>query len=87
MARLDRATQPPRVCAANEFRPHLGGIRILALTALLALVSTVLASCGVKSDLDRPGMRVMEEPRKDPSKPPVPLGEPGGTTPPYTTGP
>ena len=41
----------------------------------------------IEQRLDRPGMRVMEEPRKDPSKPPVPLGEPGGTTPPYTTGP
>ena len=85
MARLDRATQPPRVRAANEFRLHLGGIGALAT---IALVSTVLASCGVKSDLDRPMTQVMQDNRKDPSKPPVPLGQPGtGTTPPYTTGP
>jgi hypothetical protein len=57
--------------------------RLLAI----ALTSAVLCSCGVKSDLDRPTMQVMQDNRKDSSKPPVPLGEPGGTTPPYTTGP
>ena len=55
---------------------------------VLALATAMLASCGVKSDLDRPPMQVMQDTnRKDPSKPPVPLGQPGGTTPPYTTGP
>ena len=60
--------------------------RLLAL----ALVCALLASCGVKSDLERPPERMMllPENQKDPSKPPIPLGTPGtGTTPPYTTGP
>jgi hypothetical protein len=54
----------------------------------LALVSAVLASCGVKSDVERTNPRIMllPENQKDPSKPPIALGEPG-TPPPYTTGP
>jgi hypothetical protein len=67
---------------------------ILRLAAV-ALVPLTLLACGVKTDLDRPMMQIMQaqpqqnliNPRKDPSKPPTPLGEPGGTTPPYTTGP
>ncbi|HXJ00357.1 MAG TPA: lipoprotein [Micropepsaceae bacterium] len=62
--------------------------------APIALLALAMAGCGVKSDLDRPmgaivqpARQVLESPRKDPSKPPTPLGEPGGTTPPYTTGP
>jgi predicted small lipoprotein YifL len=57
-------------------------------------IAVALASCGVKSDLERPmgavmqpTQQVVQSPRKDPSKPPTTLGEPGGTTPPYTTGP
>jgi len=60
-------------------------------TALaLALISAVLASCGVKNDLERPQaqMMMLPENRKDPSRPPVTLGQTGtATTPPYTTGP
>lgn len=62
--------------------------------APIALLALALASCGVKSDLERPmgavmqpEQQVLQNPRKDPSKPPTVLGEPGGTTPPYTTGP
>jgi predicted small lipoprotein YifL len=61
----------------------------------LALVAFALASCGVKANLERPIGEMMtqtqkqplQNPLKDPSLPPRPLGEPGGTTPPYTTGP
>ena len=60
----------------------------------IVLVAFALVSCGVKSNLDRPMAQVMQSqnqalqnPQKDPSLPPRPLGEPGGTTPPYTTGP
>ena len=63
--------------------------------AAVALVPFALLACGVKTDLDRPMMQIMQpqpqqnlvNPQKDPSKPPTPLGEPGGTTPPYPTGP
>jgi hypothetical protein len=58
--------------------------------SLIALIAFALLSCGVKSDLERPMARVLQgqdRQQKDPSKPPVPLGEPGGTTPPYPTGP
>lgn len=66
--------------------------------AALALIALTLSACGVKTDLDRPMMmQIMQpqaqpqqnliNPRKDPSKPPTTLGEPGGTTPPYPTGP
>ena len=61
-------------------------MRIATVTA--ALVALVLASCGVKSDLESPQMQVTKEQRRpDPSKPPVSLGDPGGTLPPYPTGP
>jgi hypothetical protein len=46
-----------------------------------------LAACGVKSDLERPDGQVLNDHRPDPSKPPIPLGDPGGTLPPYPTGP
>ncbi len=52
------------------------------LSFLLALG---LGACGVKNDLLRPPMEVPGS--ADDSKPPVPLGEPGGRTPPYPTGP
>ncbi|HEX3486762.1 MAG TPA: hypothetical protein VHT51_17025 [Micropepsaceae bacterium] len=62
--------------------------------ATIAILALALACCGVKSDLERPAAAMMQaekqqvqSPRKDPSLPPTPLGEPGGTTPPYTTGP
>ena len=61
----------------------------------MTLFSLALTACGVKTDLERPMMQVMGpqpqqnliNPRKDPSKPPTTFGDPGGTTPPYTTGP
>ena len=53
----------------------------------VALIALALVSCGVKSVLERPMGSVPQNQQKDPSKPPVPLGEPGGTTPPYPTGP
>jgi hypothetical protein len=56
-------------------------------TIAIALIALALVSCGVKSELERPMGRVLQDEQKDPSKPPVPLGEPGGTTPPYPTGP
>jgi len=56
--------------------------------AILApLVAVALMSCGVKSDLEPAMGQVLQKDQKDPSRPPVPLGEPGGTTPPYPTGP
>jgi hypothetical protein len=55
--------------------------------ALAFLMSLALVSCGVKSDLERPGGEVLKDHRPDPSKPPVPLGDPGGTIPSYPTGP
>jgi hypothetical protein len=63
--------------------------------AAIALIALPLLSCGVKSDLERPmgqvieraPAQVLQSDRRDPSKPPVPLGAPGGTTPPYPTGP
>jgi hypothetical protein len=60
----------------------------------LALAALALASCGVKANLEAPMGTMMQaqkqpvvNPRKDPSQPPRPLGEPGGTTPPYVIGP
>jgi predicted small lipoprotein YifL len=58
----------------------------LRLMLSLAIVFA-LASCGVKSDLERPNMQVPKPAERDYSKPPTPLGDPGGTTPPYSTGP
>jgi hypothetical protein len=66
----------------------------LRIVAALLLPLALLA-CGVKTDLERPMMQVMQpqpqqnliNPQKDPSKPPTTLGEPGGTTPPYPIGP
>lgn len=63
-------------------------------TVPIVCVCIALMSCGVKSNLEPPMGQVMQRensalpnPQKDPSRPPTPLGEPGGTTPPYTTGP
>ena len=58
------------------------------------LIPLTLLGCGVKTSLERPIGQVMQpqqqtliNPQKDPSRPPTPLGEPGGTTQPYPTGP
>ena len=53
----------------------------------VALISFTLLGCGVKSDLQRPAEPMLQKESKDPSKPPVPLGDPTKPTPPYTTGP
>jgi hypothetical protein len=53
----------------------------------IALVSLSLLSCGVKSALDLPSGAMPEKKQQDPSRPPKPLGESGGTTLPYPTGP
>jgi len=54
---------------------------------LVASIALALVSCGVKSGLETPMGQVLQPDQKDPSRPPRPLGEPGGTTPPYPTGP
>jgi predicted small lipoprotein YifL len=60
------------------------------------LIPLTLLGCGVKTSLERPMDQIVQQqnqqqnpinPRKDPSRPPIPLGEPGGTTQPYPTGP
>ena len=54
----------------------------------VAAIALALVSCGVKSGLEAPMGQVLQQmDQKDPSRPPVPLGQPGGTTPPYPTGP
>ena len=52
-----------------------------------AAIAMALVSCGVKSGLEPPMGTVLQQDQKDPSRPPVPLGQPGGTLPPYPTGP
>lgn len=42
---------------------------------LAALVSVLLASCGVKNDLELPSGALPQKDRADPSKPPQPLGQ------------
>jgi hypothetical protein len=66
---------------------------MLRLVAI-ALVPLTLLACGVKTNLERPMVQIVQpqqqnliNPQKDPSRPPTTLGEPGGTTPPYPTGP
>ena len=54
---------------------------------VVASIAFALVSCGVKSGLQPPMGQVLQQDQKDPSRPPRPLGEPGGTTPPYPTGP
>jgi len=58
------------------------------------LTPLILVGCGVKTNVERPMGAIMQprqqnlvNPEKDLSKPPRPLGEPGGTTPPYIIGP
>jgi predicted small lipoprotein YifL len=54
---------------------------------MVAAIALALVSCGVKSGLEVPTGTVVQQDQKDPSRPPVPLGQPGGTIPPYPTGP
>jgi hypothetical protein len=54
---------------------------------MVAAIALTLVSCGVKSGLEPPMGTVLQQDQKDPSRPPVPLGQPGGTLPPYPTGP
>jgi predicted small lipoprotein YifL len=54
---------------------------------LASVVPTVLAGCGVKSNLEKPPGPVLQMEQKDPSRPPVILGEPTRVIPPYPTGP
>ena len=59
------------------------------------LMPLALLGCGVKNNLDRPMDQIVQpqqyqnpiNPQKDPSRPPTPLGEPGGRTQPYSVGP
>ena len=54
---------------------------------LISAMSVVLSSCGVKSSLEKPPGPVLQMQEKDPSRPPVVLGEPTRVIPPYPTGP
>ena len=42
--------------------------------ALILLASLLLASCGVKSDLETPNGKPTPSDEQDPSKPPKPIG-------------
>lgn len=55
---------------------------ILAPAIVLAL-----SACGVKSPLVKPPGPVLQTEVKDPSRPPVVLGDPTRVIPPYPTGP
>jgi hypothetical protein len=66
---------------------------MLRLVAI-GLMPLALVGCGVKTNLERPMGEIVRpqqqnplNPQKDPSRPPTPLGEPGGTTQPYPVGP
>lgn len=54
---------------------------------LVSVVPVMLAGCGVKSSLEKPPGPVLQMEQKDPSRPPVILGEPTRVIPPYPTGP
>lgn len=54
---------------------------------LASVVSLLLSACGVKSNLEKPPGTVLQMEQKDPSRPPVILGEPTRVIPPYPTGP
>ncbi len=54
---------------------------------MAAGLSVALSSCGVKSNLEKPPGPVLQMQEKDPSRPPVVLGEPTRVIPPYPTGP
>ena len=47
----------------------------LRLLAVIAALSVALASCGVKNDLVLPDGKPTAKNQKDPSKPPLPIGE------------
>jgi len=101
MGWIDRSPHPARLCAvAQEARrpPHKGEVKFdsarsigpyaIALRSIsIAFLSLGLLSCGVKSNLDLPSGAMADKSQQDPSKPPKPLGESGGTTLPYPTGP
>lgn len=53
----------------------------------IAFMAVLLGSCGVKTSLEKPPGPVLQMQEKDPSRPPVTLGEPTRVVPPYTTGP
>ena len=53
----------------------------------IAFMAVLLGSCGVKTNLEKPPGPVLQMQAKDPSRPPVTLGEPTRVVPPYTTGP
>ena len=54
---------------------------------LMAAGLLALWGCGVKSPLETPPGPVLQTEEKDPSRPPVVLGEPTRVIPPYPTGP
>ncbi|HEX5279625.1 MAG TPA: hypothetical protein VFW28_06075 [Micropepsaceae bacterium] len=54
---------------------------------LAGVVPLMLSACGVKSNLEKPPGTVLQMGEKDPSRPPVVLGEPTRVIPPYPTGP
>jgi predicted small lipoprotein YifL len=47
----------------------------LRVLAVIAALSLALASCGVKNDLVMPDGKPTAKNQKDPSKPPLPIGE------------
>lgn len=54
---------------------------------IVSVVPIMLSACGVKSNLEKPPGPVLQMEQKDPSRPPVVLGEPTRVIPPYPTGP
>jgi len=54
---------------------------------LIAPLVLLLFGCGVKSNLEKPPGPILQMEEKDPSRPPVVLGEPTRVIPPYPTGP
>ena len=54
---------------------------------IAAGVALALSACGVKSNLERPPGPILQMENKNPSRPPVILGEPSRVIPPYPTGP
>jgi hypothetical protein len=59
-------------------------IRVVLLAASAAIG---LSACGVKSNLEKPPGPVLQMETRDPSRPPVILGDPSRVIPPYPTGP
>jgi hypothetical protein len=54
---------------------------------LAGAMALLLSACGVKSNLEKPPGPVLQMEQRDPSRPPVVLGEPTRVIPPYPTGP